>query len=287
MFAWQPLVVMEMLGAGHQDILGVLFLIAGLRRADAGNMRRAAMCLAASVAVKPLALLVLPFVIRRAWREDGRSFIRPSWRRSAGGHQAPRRLVLWFLATPLLLTPLYNAEAMAETWRAITAYSASWAGSAAVACWKRCSPGRMLDARLLRVWLAALSTCALATLVVGLIAWQRRVSPAAAFYAMIMTAAAPEPHGGTMDADLALAMVPVLWGAPGRQGQWAGTAVLSYSPETLAGRLGRDAVTGMASAGGCCGTAGAPGEPANAAVARLIEVTADLLEGLIARLSAS
>ena len=83
-----------------------------------------------------------------------------------------------------------------------------------------------------------------------------------------------------------LAMVPVR----GRAGPvllvWAGTAVLSYSPETLAGRLGRDAVTGMAAgAGGCCGTAGgAPGEPANAAVARLIEVTADLLEGLIAAL---
>jgi hypothetical protein len=70
-FAWQPVVLMETLGAAHQDMIGVLFLIAGLRRADGGNMRRAALCLAASVAVKPLALLVLPFVLRRALRADG------------------------------------------------------------------------------------------------------------------------------------------------------------------------------------------------------------------------
>lgn len=239
-FAWQPLVVMEMLGAAHQDMIGVLFLIAGLRRADGGNMRRAAMCLAASVAVKPLAILAIPFVIRRAWREDGTEFYPPKRALAppAGG-PAARRLVIWFLATlVLLLAPLYSREALAETWRATSAYLTSPGQDAAL--W------RVLDAvfggpdasleRQLRVCLAAWSICAIATMVVGVIAWQRRVSPAAAMYAMLMTGLMLSPTMSPWLLAWPLAMVPVLRGRAGPAALvWAGTASLHYTAETMVG----------------------------------------------------
>lgn len=239
-FAWQPLVVMEMLGAGHQDLIGVLFLIAGLRRADSGNVRRAAMCLAASVAVKPLALLVLPFVIRRAWRDDGTEFNPPkrSLAPPASG-AAARRLVVWFVATTaLLMMPLYNADALAETWRAVTGYFAAAGHDAGLSRVLEAVFGGAdaSEARLARVRLAAWTICALAVLVVGLIAWQRRVGPAGALYAMIMAGLVLSPTFGPWLLAWPLAMVPLLRGRAGPAVLvWAGTAVLHYTRETLTG----------------------------------------------------
>ena len=117
--AWQPLgVVMEMLGAGHQDILGVLFLIAGLRRADAEicGVRRCAWPRPSRSSRSPCWYCHSSYGGHGA--RMGRSFIRPgaaplppagTGRRAAAGIVVP--------GDAALLTPLYNAEAMAETWR--------------------------------------------------------------------------------------------------------------------------------------------------------------------------
>lgn len=239
-FAWQPLVLMETLGAAHQDMLGVLFLIAGLRRADAGNMRRAAMCLAASVAVKPLALLVLPFVIRRAWSSDA-SASEPAQRLAAppSSPVAARRLMVWFFLTlALLLTPLYSAGAIVEAGRAIGGYFAGAGQDASLL--------RVLEAffageeasedRLARVRLAAWTICALATLLTGLIAWQRRVGPAAALYAMMIAGLLLYPVAAPWLVIWPLALVPIMRGRAGPSALvWAGTAGLYYLPETLGG----------------------------------------------------
>ena len=238
--AWQPVVVAETLGSGHQDLIGVLFLIASLRRADAGNMRRAAMCLAASAAVKPFALLALPFIIRRAWREDGTELYPP--RRSEAppaGAAAARRLIIWFVATlALLMTPFYDGEALVETWRAASAYFATSGDDAAMS--------RMLEVmfagagaseeRMLRVRLAAWTICGLTTLVAGLLAWQRRASPAAAFYSMLLVALLLSPAQAPWLLVWPLAVVPLLRGQAGPAVLvWAGTAALFYTPQGLAG----------------------------------------------------
>jgi hypothetical protein len=239
-FAWQPLVVLESLGAAHQDIIGVLFLVAGLRRADAGNMRRAAMCLAASVAVKPLALLVLPFVIRRAWRMDGAEDY-PAKRMEAppSSAAAARRLIGWFVLTlGLLGLPLYSLEALSDFGRATHGYLFGTGENAALS--------RVLEAmfagpdasleRMARVRLASWVICATAVLLAAVIAWQRRVSPGAALYGMLMTMLLLGPVAAPWLLIWPLALVPTLRGRTGPAVlAWSGTAALYYAPETLAG----------------------------------------------------
>lgn len=240
LFAWQPLVLMETLGAAHQDMLGVLFLIAGLRRADAGNVRRAAMCLAASVAVKPLALLVLPFVIRRAWGRDA-SASEPAQRLAAppSSPTAARRLMVWFFLTLiLLLTPLYGAAALTEAGRAVGGYFAGAGQDAALSrALEAIFAGEQAsEGRIARVRLAAWMICALAALLTGLIAWQRRVGPAAAFYAMMIAGLLLSPVAAPWLLLWPLALVPIMRGRAGPAALvWAGTAGLYYLPETLAG----------------------------------------------------
>lgn len=239
-FTWHPLVLMETLGGSHQDMIGVLFLIAGLRRADAGNMRRAAICLAASVAVKPLALLVLPFVIRRAWRTHS-SERHPARRLEAppSSRSAARRLVVWFVLTlALLLAPLYSAEALKGLGSALHGYVLDPPENAAVA--------RLLEAmfagsdaspaRLLRVRIAGWVICSAVTLLTGMVAWQRRISPAGALYAMLLAALLFAPLAQPWLLMWPLAMVPMLRGRAGPAALvWAGSAALSYAPATLYG----------------------------------------------------
>ena len=111
LFAWQPLVLIETVGMGHQDVLGVMFLVAGLRRADLGRFRRASISLAASAAVQPVALLALPFVLRQAWQSR-----RPTDDADAPprGPMRARRAAVWFAATAaVMLLPLASPRALA------------------------------------------------------------------------------------------------------------------------------------------------------------------------------
>ncbi len=239
-FAWQPLVLVETIGAGHQEMLGVLFLVAGLRRTDMGNFRRAGICLAAAVAVKPLALLVLPFVLRRAWRGDKLELDAPAGTTPfAGSGSAARRTIAWFGATlVVLLAPIWVVGAIPDLLSATGSYFASQEHDASLY--------RLLETmfvgaeasseRVARVRLATWMLCALAVGLAGLVSWLRHVRPAAAFYAMTMSGLLLSPASGPWMLIWPLAMVPVLHGRAGLAALvWAGTAALHYLPETLLG----------------------------------------------------
>ena len=66
LYAWCPLVVKEIAFTAHTDVLGVALLVAAIALARDGRLKTAAACLALSVAAKAIALLLVPFVLRRA-----------------------------------------------------------------------------------------------------------------------------------------------------------------------------------------------------------------------------
>lgn len=64
-YAWSPLVVAEIAGAGHQDAIAVAFLLGALYLGISGRSLLSGCSLATSILTKPYALLVLPILVRR------------------------------------------------------------------------------------------------------------------------------------------------------------------------------------------------------------------------------
>ncbi|MEQ9453668.1 MAG: hypothetical protein RLN76_03620 [Phycisphaeraceae bacterium] len=80
LYAWHPLALTEVAGSGHQDPIGVMFLVLvvwfwiGLRQRSSWRITDAiglGGCLALSVLVKPLGVLLVPIIITTLW---------PRWR---------------------------------------------------------------------------------------------------------------------------------------------------------------------------------------------------------------
>ncbi len=71
LYAWNPLVLVEFAGSGHNDTLGVLLLLCALFLCHLGHRRWAALLLALSFQAKLLALLFAPFLLRR----DGKGWL--------------------------------------------------------------------------------------------------------------------------------------------------------------------------------------------------------------------
>lgn len=66
LYAFHPLVLVELSHSGHMDALLLFFLVLAFERADAGRARWAAAALGAAIATKLFALILLPFFARRA-----------------------------------------------------------------------------------------------------------------------------------------------------------------------------------------------------------------------------
>jgi hypothetical protein len=180
-------------------------------------------------------LLILPFMISRAWRGDP-----PDWQRPLpGSAAAARRATVWFLAAiVLLMTPVWIGGGLFDLARALGDFLTTAEHDGALY--------RLLETmfvgpdasaqRVERVRMAAWILCGLATVAAGLIAWLRRVRPPAAFYAMSMAALLASPVISPWALIWPLAIVPVLRGRAGPAALiWAGTAVLSYTAQTLDG----------------------------------------------------
>jgi hypothetical protein len=72
LFGWNPLVVVECGGMGHQDIIGGLLLVLAIRRMQRGRASRTGLLLGLAALVKPQVLLLLPNVMRRIAGRGGR-----------------------------------------------------------------------------------------------------------------------------------------------------------------------------------------------------------------------
>jgi hypothetical protein len=73
LFAWNPLVIVETAGMGHQDIVGVFLLLYVLWAMHRQRFGAAAAMLALAVGVKLIAIVLLPFLCRDARGLDTRS----------------------------------------------------------------------------------------------------------------------------------------------------------------------------------------------------------------------
>lgn len=70
-FAWNPLTTLECGGMGHQDIIGILLILAAIHLLRSRKSIRAGVALALACGVKPFAILFLPFACRSEWRLAG------------------------------------------------------------------------------------------------------------------------------------------------------------------------------------------------------------------------
>jgi hypothetical protein len=75
LFAWHPLVIVETAGMGHVDALGVLLVLMSLRAQQTNRFALAGAMLALAVGVKPVAILLLPFVARSSPKRVLGSFL--------------------------------------------------------------------------------------------------------------------------------------------------------------------------------------------------------------------
>jgi hypothetical protein len=70
LYAWNPLVILEFSGSGHNDSLGIVLLVASVLAWRKGRNLWAAGGLAASFLAKYFSILLLPFFLwKRKWRE--------------------------------------------------------------------------------------------------------------------------------------------------------------------------------------------------------------------------
>ncbi|MEM8876066.1 MAG: glycosyltransferase 87 family protein, partial [Planctomycetota bacterium] len=71
LLAWNPLTISEAAGNGHQDWLGILLVLIALRQLQHDRGSRAGIALGLAALVKPHVLILLPFMLRRAWNRHG------------------------------------------------------------------------------------------------------------------------------------------------------------------------------------------------------------------------
>lgn len=102
LFAWNPFVVMRVIGNGHNDLWMMLFALLALERAERRSWTAAIVCLSLSVLVKYITVLLGPMLLLYIWTH-------------AGGSRSERGLLI----TGALLISLLVA---------VVAYAPFWAG---------------------------------------------------------------------------------------------------------------------------------------------------------------
>ena len=223
-YAWPVAASAPFVGFGHLEMIGVPFLVAGLRRLETGGARRAAVCLAIAISVQPLALLALPFA-GRVGGTNPHDAVRPRY----------RRIWLWTLAT---LAGLYGAAMLIgdsgkgfadATWAYLTGAEGTWRNAPlprvlAALILDDTSPARQAWLRFLTIGLGLGGVIAAASLL-----WIRRAGPTTAGYALLLMSLLLAADAPPWRVVWPLALAPLL----GRRGGltavvWAATCGLYY-----------------------------------------------------------
>ena len=218
LLAFNPLPMLEIGGMGHQDAIGVFFLMLAIATTRVHRFGAAAVALALACGVKPLAGLLLPFLWRACHEEQS--------------YRAGRRMLLIFcVALVVVFSPLLYQHGWSGWRQTLGQFSRTWEANGVVyeSMKALCGAGdegrqmeRAKDAARLLALLAVLGT--------GLLLWQARASLAEAGYWLFLVLLLFAPVAYPWYLLWVVAMTPLLRGGQGWTGLvWAATAGMSYT----------------------------------------------------------
>lgn len=219
LFAWSPLLVLETGGMGHVDVAGALAMLTTLYLAHRRRFKAAAAMLAIACGVKPLAIVLLPFLCR-----DGYRFAPPRTVRPAVGTFVAVSAAIYL---PALLYQggiagwLETTHTYATSWEAngsIYEVFKSWFGSSGGDGWAM--QHAKDQARLFMLCAAAMT---------GFAAWQFRARLETAGYWIFLAILLTSPVVYPWYLIWALCFVPLLRGGGGRRRGVAGLTALVWS----------------------------------------------------------
>jgi len=212
LFAWNPLVVLETGGMAHVDALGAAGLVVALVLARRRPLVAAA-AIAMAVGVKPVAVVVVPFLLRDAG---------PAWRRAG---------IVLAVALAVTYGPALVVQRGHAGWReTATTFARHWEANGSVyELAKRTlgpTPGSVAQQRT-KDWSKRVG--AAAVVAAGVVLWRRRATAATAAYVLLGVMLLVAPVAYPWYLVWPLAVVPLLRGRAGWAAlAWSGTAVLAY-----------------------------------------------------------
>ncbi len=237
LFAWNPLVVVECGAMAHADVAGAFLVLLAIRASMTLAKReirpaRSAVFLALACGIKPVAILLLPWLWRRTHE-------------TAGFHSG-RKMVLVFAAVAglLLLPPLLHQHG----WHGWMRTGGEWAGvwhanGSLFELLTHAIPEPAAPAVAAQARVAAQLLALVILLIAALLLYQGRVSAAEAGYWLFLTAGLGSAVVSPWHLVGPLALLPLLPRALGWAGLvWSATIALTYLPGSpLHGTAGRPA----------------------------------------------
>lgn len=218
LFAWNPLVILETGGMGHQDIIGVTLLLLTIHAMQRQRFSVAAAALAAAMGVKPFALLLFPYFYREIRREH--SF------------PAARRSVVVFITTIVVIfvpVMLYQQgyQGWLETGRM---YALHWEANGSIyEIFKSIFGADQTGHAMVRAKEMARLFGTIAVLGTGMVLWRLRASMARAGYWLFLVMLLVSPVVYPWYLMWVLCLIPMLRGGQGWTGLvWSATAGISY-----------------------------------------------------------
>lgn len=218
--AWHPLSIVECGGMGHVEILGVLLILGALLDAARRRFIPAAVWIALSIAVKPQAVLALPFLWRDAWR--------------SGNHQGATMdralfpLVAIGLAGLLYAAAFIFQDGYAGWSQTAATYSRHWEANGSIYELLKAVIGRGDDHQIVLAKRIARLMPPIAVLIGGILLWRRQAPAAVAVYWLMVVLLLAGPVVYPWYLLWMLWMIPLLPPRLGWTGMtWAATVVMS------------------------------------------------------------
>jgi alpha-1,6-mannosyltransferase len=214
---FSPLLTLE-IGMGHQDAIGIFFLVMAISATRVHRFGPGALALAMACGVKPMAGLLLPFLWRACHEEQS--------------YRAGRRILLIFCAVLVVVfAPLLYQHGWSGWRQTLGQFGRTWEANGVVyesmkAVFGAGDAGRQME----RAKDAARLLALLAVLGTGLLLWQARASLAEAAYWLFLVLLLCAPVAYPWYLLWVVAMTPLLRGGQGWTGLvWAATAGMSYT----------------------------------------------------------
>ncbi len=224
-FAWNPLTTLECGGMGHQDIIGILLILAAIHLLQNRKNIRAGVGLALACGVKPFAVVLLPFALGDGRKRTGDDSNNHHRLRQAAMLPLTFAVTLFILALPLLQQHGYIG------WLAtVRMYAHHWEANGSIYLAFKHFFGQGGDGwAMVHAKEHARQFAGASVVVVLGLCWFFKANIAQAGYWCLLAALLTAPVVYPWYLLWALALVPLLGGRTGwTMLIWSGTAAISY-----------------------------------------------------------